>query len=136
MLPAHGPSDPESGLFHVQNNFGPIFIGANAKLLRGDKWLPVYLSDQPCFNGNFDLVPVEKVLIWFDLTSSTCDIIQKPISNCIEVCYSNTICVLTSSGLIILALQVDFTQSTAPQAVEYTVTDPTNPGEGRWKRIQ
>ncbi|PSS06602.1 hypothetical protein PHLCEN_2v3660 [Hermanssonia centrifuga] len=106
MQPATGLPD-KSGVFQVQNDYDPIRIGVNAKL--GGAWSPIYLSMQPFFTGIIPLTPVEKVLVWFDTSSSTGTMFVDAVTNSVEL---------------------DFTSKTS-QSVTY-VSDPHIPGDGGW----
>ncbi|THG96720.1 hypothetical protein EW026_g5164 [Hermanssonia centrifuga] len=105
MQPATGPSD-KSGVFQVQNDHDRICIGVNAKL--GEAWSPIYLSQEPFAIGVVSLTPVEKVLVWFDTSSSTG--------------------IMFESDDIINSVELDFTSKTS-QSVTY-VSDPHRPGNG------
>ncbi|THH01005.1 hypothetical protein EW026_g1590 [Hermanssonia centrifuga] len=113
VLDAHGEMQPatglpdKSGVFQVQNDYDPIRIGVNAKL--GGAWSPIYLSLQPFATGVISLTPVEKVLVWFDTSSSTGTMLVDAVGNGVEL---------------------DFTSKTS-QSVTY-VSDPHIPGEGDW----
>ncbi|THG97794.1 hypothetical protein EW026_g4290 [Hermanssonia centrifuga] len=106
MQPATGPSD-KSGVFKVENNYGAMCIGVNAKL--GGAWSPIYLSQTPFATGVISLTPIEKVLIWFDASSSTGTMLVDAVTNSIEV---------------------DFTGKTS-QSVTYA-SSPNKPGTGGW----
>ncbi len=82
MQPATGPID-KSGVFKVENNYGAMCIGVNAKL--GGAWSPIYLSQTPFATGVISLTPIEKVLIWFDASSSTGTMLVDAVTNSIEV---------------------------------------------------
>ncbi|THG95707.1 hypothetical protein EW026_g5994 [Hermanssonia centrifuga] len=111
MRPAHGNSNA-SGEFYVENNYGSMHIGVNARL--GTQFSAIYLSDQPFYTGKADLTPVEKVLVWFDMRSQTGTMLVKAITDTIEV---------------------NFTGSAAPQTVKYA-SDPLTPGKGGWTRAE
>ncbi|PSS06600.1 hypothetical protein PHLCEN_2v3658 [Hermanssonia centrifuga] len=106
MQPATGPTD-KSGVFKVQNNYGAMCIGVNAKL--GGAWSPIYLSQTPFASGVVSLTPIEKVLVWFDALSSTGTMLVDAVTNSIEL---------------------DFTGKTS-QSVTYA-SDPNKPGNGGW----
>ncbi|PSS06824.1 hypothetical protein PHLCEN_2v3543 [Hermanssonia centrifuga] len=106
MESATGPTNGP-GVFHVQNNYGAMCIGVNAKL--GGAWSPIYLSQTPFVSGVVSLTPIEKVLVWFDASSSTGTMLVDAVTNSIEV---------------------DFTGKTS-QSVTYA-SDPSTPGKGGW----
>ncbi len=101
VLDAHGEMQPatglpdKSGVFQVQNDYDPIRIGVNAKL--GGAWSPISLSLQPFATGVISLTPVEKVLVWFDTSSSTGTMLVDAVGNGVEVgrCTSVKCCLCT-----------------------------------------
>ncbi|PSR76420.1 hypothetical protein PHLCEN_2v8455 [Hermanssonia centrifuga] len=111
MRPAHGAPDA-SGEFHVRNDYRSIHIGVKAKL--GNEFSAIYLSERPFYTGKVDLTPVEKVLVWFDMSSQTGTMLVKAITDTIEI---------------------NFTGSAAPQTVKYA-SDPQTPGKGAWTRAE
>ncbi len=136
MRPAHGNSNA-SGEFYVENNYGSMHIGVNARL--GTQFSAIYLSDQPFYTGKADLTPVEKVLVWFDMRSQTGTMLVKAITDTIEVCdytsLTSRLCTDFHANSVTLTLQVNFTGSAAPQTVKYA-SDPLTPGKGGWTRAE
>ncbi|KAF9455894.1 hypothetical protein BDZ94DRAFT_1241923, partial [Collybia nuda] len=62
---------PGGGSIIVNNNYGSINLGVEAKL--GGVLAPIYVDQLPAVAGTETLTPIEKVMVWFDrtLTSST-----------------------------------------------------------------
>ncbi|KAF9455496.1 hypothetical protein BDZ94DRAFT_1316168 [Collybia nuda] len=87
--------------FSVDNNYGPINFGVQAKL--GGIFAPVYLDATPEVLGQESFTPVVSVMVWFDRTLSTSTMFTSSLSRAFEIDYtgiiSQTVSYVTDANL-------------------------------------
>ncbi|KAF9455397.1 hypothetical protein BDZ94DRAFT_757261, partial [Collybia nuda] len=74
---------PGGGSIIVNNNYGSINLGVEAKL--GGVLAPIYVDQLPAVAGTETLTPIEKVMVWFDRTLTSSTMFSYSVSRSFEI---------------------------------------------------
>jgi hypothetical protein len=81
---ATGTVEP-SGMFYLNNEYGPIYPGVSNLL--GKTFSPIFVNPYQVVKGTTRLSPVVKIMVWFDVRFTTGTMFHESISNSYEVNY-------------------------------------------------